>query len=193
MDEVLKQTLTGRGDSDRHALTLLSLVVSLKARNVLELGVRNGDTTRPIIEACKLVGATLTSVDVSPTPFTSDYPEWKFIESDAIKYLESVPAGVHWDLVYIDDWHSYPHVKRELELLDAHVSPRSLIVLHDLMYANYEPHYHCDLHVKEGQWALGGPYRAVAELSENFWEFATIPVNNGLTILRKKYSSKFFT
>ena len=71
------------------------------------------------------------------------------------------------------------------------VSPKSVIVLHDLMYGNYEPHYHCDLTLKNGQWAGGGPYRAISELNEQFWEFSTIPVNNGLTILRKKYSNKY--
>ena len=31
----------------------------------------------------------------------------------------------------------------------------------------------------------GGPYRAVAELNPQFWEWSTLPWNNGLTILRK--------
>lgn len=60
------------------------------------------------------------------------------------------------------------------------------------MYGNTCPHYHSDLTDKKGQWANGGPYRAVAELSPQFWEFATLPYNNGLTLLRKKYSNKFF-
>jgi len=59
------------------------------------------------------------------------------------------------------------------------------------MYGNYTPHYHVDLTMKEGQWANGGPYRAIAELNPQFWEFSTIPSCNGLTILRKKYSNKY--
>jgi hypothetical protein len=51
---------------------------------------------------------------------------------------------------------------------------------------------HSDLTLNTGQWAKGGPYRAVAELDPQFWEFSTLPYNNGLTILRKKYSNKFF-
>jgi len=94
-------------------------------------------------------------------------------------------------LIYVDDWHSYDHVKKELEYIDKLVSPSSVVLLHDLMYANYEPHYHTDIACRDGQWANGGPYRAVAELDQNFWEFATIPVSNGLTILRKKYSKLY--
>jgi len=32
----------------------------------------------------------------------------------------------------------------------------------------------------------GGPYKALLELDMDKWEYATIPVNHGLTILRKK-------
>ena len=63
--------------------------------------------------------------------------------------------------------------------------------MHDLMYGNTDPFYHADLSHHEGQWASGGPYRAVAELNPQFWEWSTLPWNNGLTILRKKYSNKY--
>jgi hypothetical protein len=71
------------------------------------------------------------------------------------------------------------------------ISPRTVVLLHDLMYGFHAPHYHSDLTLSTGQWAEGGPYRAVAELNPQFWEFATIPVNNGLTILRKKYTNLY--
>ena len=77
------------------------------------------------------------------------------------------------------------------ELLDELVGPSSIILLHDLMYGNTDPFYHVDLSHHEGQWASGGPYRAVAELNPQFWEWSTLPWNNGLTILRKKYSNKY--
>jgi cephalosporin hydroxylase len=111
--------------------------------------------------------------------------------TSALDFLQKWPKFKIMDFVYVDDWHAYPHVKRELELLDGLVSPKSLIVIHDTMYGNWQPHYHCDLTLKSGQWEGGGPYRAVAELDPQFWEFATIPANNGLTILRKKYSNKY--
>ena len=110
---------------------------------------------------------------------------------DALEYLKKIDKTCVLDFVYVDDWHSYEHVKSELEELDKCVSPKSLIILHDLMYGNWYPHYHVDLTMDTGQWANGGPYRAVAELNKQFWEFATIPVCNGLTILRKKYSNKY--
>ena len=189
---IINTTLNGKGDSDKHLATLFAFILQISAKNILELGVRSGVTTLPLLYGASLVGGTVTSVDVNDTEFIcpEEYKSiWSFNKMDALKFLDN--NKIIWDLIYIDDWHSYDHVKKELELLDSKITPSSIIILHDLMYANYEPYYHSDLAVKDGQWANGGPYRAVCELNTNFWEFSTIPSCNGLTILRKKYSSLY--
>jgi predicted O-methyltransferase YrrM len=183
--------LYGTGDSDKHVLTLYAIALSLGAKNILELGVRSGATTLPLLKAAKKTGGVVTSVDINDTDFScpDEFEDtWTFVKSDAIQFLEKCP-NPPYDMVYIDDWHAYSHVKREFELLDYLITPKTVILVHDLMYGNHEPYYHADLTLQSGQWAEGGPYRAVAELNPQFWEFATIPVNNGLTIVRKKYSS----
>ena len=192
---IVEDVVSGKGDSDKHLMTLFSIALSTNSKKMLELGVRNGKTTLPLLVAAKYNSGFLTSVDINDTNFVppkelKKYHEFK--KSDAIEYLNNCNDGPY-DLIYIDDWHSYQHVKKELEIIDRLVSPRTVILLHDLMYGNYHPHYHTDLTLKSGQWAEGGPYRAVAELDPQFWEFSTIPVNNGLTILRKKYSNLFYS
>lgn len=196
LESILKTSIDGTGDSDRHAMTLFSLALATRGKNYIELGVRNADSTAPILEAVKINGGTLYSVDINPIPVKiSDKLQcknWYFMAQDAIKFLEDwekkeMPTP---DFVYLDDWHSYDHVKKELEILDRIVSPNTIIVLHDLMYGNTAPYYHSDMTLKDGQWANGGPYRAVAELNPQFWEFATLPWSHGLTILRKKYSNR---
>lgn len=204
LELLLTQTKSWDGDSDKHSLTLFSLVVSLNAKNVLELGARNGNTTIPLLTAINETGGKLTSVDidvnsknkceeqVSRYISNKDLKNWSFFTMDAIEFLEfSVIGDNCYDIIYVDDWHSYDHVKKEFELIDKLITPKSLVLVHDTMYANYEPHYHTDIACKTGQWANGGPYRAIAELDQNFWEFSTIPVNNGLTIVRKKYSKLY--
>lgn len=190
---IIEKTVHGKGDSDKHLLTLLGIALGSGAKTIIELGVRNGDTTLPLLNAAKINGGTVHSVDIEKTKFrpTPDLlPNWKFYEKDAIAFLEGWDSDKDIDLVYIDDWHSYEHVKGELAILDKLVSPSTIIVLHDLMYGGTAPFYHSDLTESAGaQWANGGPYRAVAELNPQFWEFSTLPWNNGLTILRKKYSS----
>ncbi len=197
MSFLLEKANSGKGDSDRHLLTLFSVAASSHSRRILELGVRNGDTTLPLLMAAKINNGVLDSVDLNETSYKA--PEdlksyWQFYKSDAIKFLEnSVAAGMKYDLIYLDDWHEYSHVKKELELIDQIVTPSSIILVHDLMYStNNSPYYHIDITLpKENQWGQGGPARAVQELNPQFWEFSTLPYNNGLTLLRKKYSSKY--
>lgn len=192
---LLKKVTEGKGDSDKHLLTMYSIALSINAKNILELGVRNGDTTLPYLLAAKENNGYLESVDVNESSFECPMELknlWNFYKIDAIEFLQDkVLKNKKYDLIYIDDWHSYEHVKRELELIDQLIRPGSVVLMHDLMYGNTCPYYHVDLTACSPQWANGGPYRAVAELNPNFWEFSTIPSNNGLTILRKKYSSKY--
>ena len=194
LTKILEMSLNGNGDSDKHIMTLFSIAIGGKSKNIIELGVRGGNTTLPLILAAKLNGGKVTSVDINETEFQcpSDLQDnWTFVKSDAIEFLSKINPNETIDLIYIDDWHSYEHVKKELEIIDTLVSPSTIILLHDLMYGNTNPFYHTDLTLNDGQWANGGPYRAVAELNPQFWEFATLPWNNGLTILRKKYSNKY--
>ena len=190
-----KITFDGNGDSDQHVLTLYSIALGSKAKKILELGVRNGDSTRPLLAATIKNGGHLTSVDINETRFNPGYSfdrYWTFVKQDALEFLKSQNPSEPYDLIFLDDWHSYEHVKKELDEIDRLVSPKTVILIHDLMYGNTCPHYHSDLTQKDGQWANVGPYRAVAELSSQFWEFSTLPYNNGLTLLRKKYSNRYF-
>ena len=192
IDDFCDKALYGNLDSDRHIITIFSIALASKGKTFVELGVREGHTTEPLYEAAKLNGGHLWSVDINiSTEFKPNNGNYTFSQKDSIEFLENWPKDKKIDVVYVDDWHSYSHVKKQLEILDQLVGPSSVILLHDLMYGNTDPFYHSDLTLKEGQWADGGPYRAVAELNPQFWEWATLPWNNGLTILRKKYSNKY--
>ncbi len=186
LEKVIEKTLSGVEDSDRHLLPIFSIALASKGKVFLELGVRDGTTTLPLLLAAKLNDGIVYSVDVQDTLFVCP-PEleanWKFIKSDALEFLKSDLLS-KVDLVFVDDWHTYPHVKQELELLAELTDSTSVILLHDLMY-RVAPKYHSNPSLKTGEWAYGGPYRAVKELSSK-WEWSTLPWNNGLTILRKK-------
>lgn len=189
-EQLLHKTKQGNDTTDRHQLTFFSLAVSIGAKRILELGVRDGNSTMPWILAAKETGGEVVSLDLESTRWTcpEDYRAyWKFIQSDAIKYLEEcVQNNVTYDLIYIDDWHAYSHVKRELELVEKMITPSGLVLVHDLMYHNSQPDYRCELNTRDSQWAEGGPYRAMSELDPTVWEWATIPINHGMTIARKK-------
>ena len=179
---------TKHGDSDFHLMTLFSIVLQTKAKNILELGVRHGDTSLPLAMGAHLTGGVVDAVDLFQTEF--DCPDilkanYNFIQSEAIEFLSKNEK--RYDLVYLDDWHSYKHVKTELELIDKFTDKSSLILLHDLMGNFQAPNYYHPAHQDENsEWGQGGPYAAVKELDLNTWEWMTIPVNNGLTLLRNK-------
>ena len=194
MDKFIDKALHGDGDSDRHLISIFAIALASKGKTYVELGVREGHTSQPLYEAAKANGGRLWSVDINePTEYrpSSTDIHYEFVQQDSIEFLQVWPKDKKIDVVFVDDWHSYEHVKRQLELLDQCVGPSSVILLHDLMYGNTDPFYHADLAHHEGQWASGGPYRAIAELNPQFWEWSTLPWNNGLTILRKKYSNKY--
>lgn len=194
-DDMISRALFGQGDSDALVTSLFGIACTMKPRLVLELGVREGVSTLPLLWATSLSGGLMLSVDIRQTPFTppQDLAEsWKFLEYDALEFLEEFRKSnpdTSFDIVFIDDWHAYDHVKKELELIAPLVTKDSLILLHDCMVGTMRGNaqYQQDrpTPAQNPEFAEGGPARAVLELDRNEWEWSTIPVSNGLTILRK--------
>lgn len=189
---IINKTMHGQHDSDQHTITLFAIALQIKAKQILELGVRDGDTTEPLLLAAFMNGGKLNSVDIEPTRWAAPpelAPTWNFVQQDALTFLSNCVGGhVKFDLIFVDDLHKYEHVKKELELIDKIADEKTVILLHDLMgegnFPNYflptSPHYNGQV------WEGGGPFRAVNELDKGVWEWSTIPVNHGLTILRKR-------
>lgn len=195
IDHLIQLVKNNKEDIDEHLLTLFSLVLSMKPRKVIELGVRTARSTYAFLLASEVVNCDVISVDINdPAPsfsFTSSMASrWKFIKSDALQFLSN-EFEKEWNssignILYIDDWHSGDHVKREIELVQDFITPDDLILLHDLMYGNSQPNYRSVMSPKDKQWDNGGPYKAVADLDLDLWEYATIPRCHGMTLLRKK-------
>ena len=176
---LIELTLRNEKDIDEHLMTLFSLVISLKPKRIVELGVRTARSTLAFLIASQYTNSSLTSVDVDDMKPDFIFPDevkgnWQFIKKDALQFLERDFQILMADrkpeeplIVYIDDWHDGIHVQKEIELVEDYVLPGDLIILHDLMYGNSQPHYK-------------------SEQDPNVWEYVTIPRCNGLTILRKK-------
>jgi len=190
--ELMNRTLKIKDDGEsqyfEHVLTFFSIALQTKSKKILELGVRSGGSSYPFLIACRVLGGHLTSVDIDSSVWKAPEELAKyqtFVLSDAIKFLTNNTEK--YDLIYVDDWHSYSHVKRELEEIDRVSDENTIILLHDLMGQSKHPDYFMPLDWNPAdEWGEGGPYRAVEELDKNKWEWMTIPVNHGLTLLRKK-------
>jgi len=188
LDLFVKRCMNGAFSTDRHLLTLFAIALACKGKTYIELGVKSGNTTMPILTAAYLNDGHLTSVDINNTSFKVSAPlvsHWQFVKGDALTFLSKWEGPI--DFVFIDDKHSCGHIKKELELIGRWVGPPSVILLHDLMCEAHEPFYHSDISLPEDDlYGAGGPYRAVAELDTAIWEWATLPWGHGLTLLRRK-------
>lgn len=186
---------SGRTGNVSFGITLFGIVISLKAQNVLELGIGGGGSSYPLLLGCHLTGGKLTSVDNGTFPLATSWvnntsiknlsDSWNVVIKDAPTYLESQADPI--DLVFIDDWHEHDHVLRELELVKDLLTPSALIIMHDAMYGNWEPRYHED-NTPGGEFGGGGVYGAIKTFVGKYpgeFEFCTLPVDHGFTILRK--------
>ena len=179
--------------TDSHLLTLFALALSIRGSLYLELGVKHARSTAPLLHAAHLNSGKLISVDKLTSQY--DPPEelrqtWEFRQQDALEFLKNETR--RFDLIFIDDWHSYSHVSQELTEIDRLTGPGAIILVHDVMLTG-GPFYYVDLMApRESQFGEGGPYRALASLPQEFWEFASLPYGFGLALLRKKRSSKYW-
>jgi hypothetical protein len=197
LQRMVELTKQNREDIDEHLLTLFALTLSMKPHRVIELGVRSARSSYAFLAACYFLGAKLTSVDINDREPSLHFPSeweanWNFIKKDAIQFLEE-DAGALWDtsgnIIYVDDWHAGDHVEKEILLIEKFVTPKDLIILHDLMYGNSQPYYRSVTSPNDKQWDKGGPYAPISQLDLGIWEYVTIPRCHGLTLLRKKAST----
>jgi len=187
IDDIIKDALTGNNETSQHGITLLALACSIRAKNILETGVRRGGTTYPLLRACQILNAHLVSIDIANPMFVP--PEelrqyWTFHKEDALQYIKNLTICP--DLIYIDDWHTSEHVYNELTAIKNLVTKNTLITTHDLMHTFAHPNYNTAV-INHGEFQGTGPYGGVIKfINENpEFEFVTIPVNHGLTILRR--------
>lgn len=116
-------------DMEEHHPTLQLLTV-LSGGPVLELGVRAGDTTLPLLEVAHGIGTTVSGVDIERCPdaiervMEADLEHiWSFEVSDSLT-CKTPTSG--WGLVFIDTSHTYEQTLAELRRFSGR-----FIALHD--------------------------------------------------------------
>lgn len=128
------QLCASKSDINEHLPTLKSYAE--KCQTVAEFGVRSVVSTWALLAglaASKEAGPKrLDCVDIEPVDMVvvaaiaaEAQIELIFQRADSVK--ANLPAGV--DMLFIDSWHVYGHLKRELAAHHAHV--RKFIAMHD--------------------------------------------------------------
>jgi len=130
MGELYLEACHTESDIVDHLPTFVELAEQLDARTVIELGVRDGESTKAWLYAMECSGGHLWSVDLSPAP-TFPTHCWTFIQGDDLDPAVIAQLPVEADIVFIDTLHSYAHTCRELETYVKHVRRGGRIVMHD--------------------------------------------------------------
>jgi predicted O-methyltransferase YrrM len=130
------------GDIKHRLWTLYWLTRLLKSNGiVVELGTREGDSTRAILAACEDCASDLYSFDIADVcavvqnttaqlGFGWFDANWIFTMKDSIK------AGMDWslpqaDLIFVDSDHSFEVTRAEIVMWHKHVRPGGVMVFHD--------------------------------------------------------------
>ena len=168
-EKACQETLS---DIYKHLPRLYELAASKLFPEILELGVRGGNSTMAFLKAIQDRGGKLTSVDIEDMgyPIHDYYPQknWEFIKTDDNQYHELLQEK--YDVIFIDTSHQYDHTYRELVLYAPHLREDGFIIMHDTV-------------------SCPDVLRAIRVWYNGFrdqgWKLRTFSDNNGLAVIWK--------
>jgi predicted O-methyltransferase YrrM len=114
-------------DINEHLPTLYDLA---RGKDVIELGVRSGNSTAAFLAAVEQDGH-LWSVDIDRPRIPEDWfssPHWTFIQGDDLHVADQLPSV---DIVFIDTSHTFEQTSAELDLYLPKIQRPGLFLLHD--------------------------------------------------------------
>ena len=105
---------------------------------ILDLGVREGRSTRMFLEICDKNNGNLISIDILDYSKVSNNPRWKFIHSsdDNFDYINGI-IEKKFDVLFIDSLHEPYHVKKVFYNYFNFVKINGLIFIDDLVWLPY--------------------------------------------------------
>lgn len=125
-------------DISDHLVTLYAEALSVNPSLIVELGVREGESTFAFERAARLSNAHLVSVDLNDCTIRSSYPKWSFVKQDDIIFAgqfpdwcssQKIPPDI--DVLFIDTSHLYENTLEELRVWMPYLSAKGKIILHD--------------------------------------------------------------
>ena len=92
---------------------IVELIKDINSINILELGVREGISTKKFLEVCEKNKGSLTSIDIEDCSKVSNDKNWKFIHSsdDNFEFIDK-QIKKDLDFIYIDSYHEPFHVEK---------------------------------------------------------------------------------
>ena len=163
-------------DTGPHLPFLYLCVLGLQARVVVEIGVREGCTTRALLEGVALTGGRLYSCDVADCRGARHVPEhlhrhWEFTQQASHHFLAEWARPI--ELALIDGDHCEEAVRGDWRGIAPWVRPGGLVCFHDSLGPCHE---------------LGATVQGVVEQDVRphpDWEMVNLPWSYGLAVCRR--------
>jgi predicted O-methyltransferase YrrM len=120
----------------RVQLPVLYAWAHLRVVNIIELGVRNGNSTCAFLAGIEHAGAGghLWSADISRPDVPAEWfrlPYWSLLTADALSEQAREFFPDEADILFSDTSHLYDQVYGELEVYAPRVRPGGVILIHD--------------------------------------------------------------
>lgn len=135
--EIQNRSLKPTDISD-HLKRIFIEAVQSNPDTIVELGVRNGESTFSFERAAELTGADLVSVDIENCNNASDYKKQYFVQSDDIEFAEEFEAWCNQrdidatiDVLFVDTSHLYRHTCKEIKRWFPHLANDVVVLFHD--------------------------------------------------------------
>lgn len=132
-DEVRRHFLARKGEFI-HQMFFYQVAVSYEHPVIIELGVRDGESTRAFLAGVGDAGGKLYSCDLGQIYVPAEWhqlQEWSFIKGDDISLAVLLQMPQKADVIFIDTLHTYEHVMKELEHYIPRLNPGGVALLHD--------------------------------------------------------------
>ena len=138
VQEIIQRASSRYTDISDHLLALFSEAASVHPRLIVELGVRDGESTFAFERAARLSDARVLSIDLEDCKVQSSYPKWTFLKQNDVAFASQFPdwcssyqLSPEIDVLFIDTSHLYQHTMEELRLWMPYLSAKSKLILHD--------------------------------------------------------------
>ena len=126
-----------------HLPILFSEAVAARPRLIVELGTRGAVSTRALLAAAEVTGATVLSIDIADCSATDIPPRfaarWRFEQADDVAFagapFEAFCAqqglAPQAEVIFVDTSHTYDHTRAELAAWTPRLPPGGVMLFHD--------------------------------------------------------------
>ena len=114
-------------------------ILGINKIHILELGVRNGNSTKMFLDVCERNDGYLTSIDIEDCSKVVNNKRWNFIHSSDsnFDYVNKFISNSKFDVLYIDSLHEPSHIKKVFYHYFNFLKLNGIIFLDDVVWLPY--------------------------------------------------------